>query len=155
MAWATDSDIKEVLRGVLSKANATDLASRWTPIIEQANLQAKVDIETILIARGYRPSQIQAWTYCSTVHKRQATYWALVYSASLHSYEDRFIEKLDMRDMLETVTLTDGDEILTPGLLAAAAISGDLEWEGLGLNFAPENQDTIKDGMRDIGDREF
>lgn len=155
MAWATDAEIKEVLRGVLAKGTAAELPSRWTPIIEQANLQAKVDIETILIARGYRPSQISGWTYCATVHKRQATYWALVYSASLHSYDDRFIEKLDMRDMLETVTLTDGDEILQPGLLDAAASSGDLEWDGLQLNFAPENQDTIKDGMRDIGDREF
>lgn len=155
MAWATTDDIKGVLRGILAKASINDLPSRWTPIIDQASLQSKVDIETTLISRGYTPSQVQGWTYCATFHIRQAVYWALVFGAALHPYEDRFIEKLDMRETLETVTLTDGDDVLTPGLLGTIAQTGDLLWDGLGLNFAPEDQYTIKTGMRDIGEREY
>lgn len=155
MSWAADSDIKETLRGILAKASASDMAGRWTPIISQANLQAKLDIQTVLIARGYTPSQVEAWTGTFTFHVRQGVYWCLVLGASMHPYEDRFIEKLDIRDMLAEVTLTDGDNPLAPGLLDEIASAGELSWDGLRLNFAPENIQTIRDSDRDIGCREY
>jgi len=155
MAWATDDEIKGVLRGILAKASVNDLPGRWTPVISQANLQGRVDIETTLIARGYTPSQVAAWTYCYTFHVRQSIYWALVMGAAMHPYEDRYIEKLDMRETLETVTLTEGNGIMTPGLLSTIAATGDLEWDSLGLNFAPTDTYTIGEGQRDIGDRSY
>jgi len=153
--WAEDGDIKEMLRGILAKASVNTVSDRWTPIITQANLQGRSDIETILISRGFRPSQIQAWTYCSVFHIRQALYWCLTMGAALHPYEDRFIEKLNMEDRLETVTLTSGDDIMQPGLINVVANTGDMEWDGIGLNFAPEDEYTIREGQRDIGEREY
>jgi hypothetical protein len=155
MAWATDSEIKETLRGILAKASVTTMSDRWTPIITQASGQAQSDIETILISRGFRPSQVEAWTYCKTFHIRQSLYWCLVLGGALHPYEDRFIEKLNMEDRLETVTLTDGDDIMQPGLIGVVADAGDMDWDGLGLNFAPTDEYTIRHGQQDIGDREY
>lgn len=155
MAWAVAADVKEVLRGILAKASIATLSERWTPIVDQSLLQAKSDIMTILISRGYQPSQVTAWEFTFTFHVRQSVYWALVFGASLHPYEDRFIEKLDMREMLTSVTLTDGDDVLTPNLLNNIASVGDLEWDGLRLNFAPENEQTIRRGGRDIGCRDY
>lgn len=155
MAWATDAEIKAVLRGILAKANVATVSDRWTPILTQANTQARMDITTIMIARGYTPSQIVAWEFTNSFHVRQSLYWALVFGAALHPYEDRFIEKLDIREMLESVTVTDGDTIVPPALLGTIASVGDMEWDGLGLNFAPENEATIRLGMQDIGEREY
>lgn len=155
MAWAVADDVKTVLRGILAKASVSNLSDRWTPIIDQALLQAKSDILTLLVTRGYAPSQVVAWEYTFTFHVRQTIYWCLVFGASMHPYEDRFIEKLDIREMLLTVTLTSGDDLLAPNLLTNIASVGELDWDGLGLNFAPENEQTIREGARDIGCREY
>lgn len=113
MPWITDAALKAKLLDVLQKAEV-DTSGAWDTIITDANLAAEWDIKQALSARGYTASQIAAWDGAAVYNTDLALFWALVKGGATKSYQPVFIEKLDRREELKTVTVTIGGVRVAP-----------------------------------------
>ena len=56
---------------------------------------------TILVGKGYTKEQIDNWPRLTSQHRLQGLYWAFVHGAGLHSFDDRWVNKLDQREALK------------------------------------------------------
>lgn len=94
MAVVTTSQLTTSLKGLLLKDSSGTLVSGWTTIIADAVEIAYGELRAILVDRGYTTTQVDAWDDLLSFSRRLAIYYALSLGAGLHSYDDKFIEKL-------------------------------------------------------------
>jgi hypothetical protein len=130
MAAATVDEVRQNIADSIGLSSLTELHPRWTRICQEAVDEALRDITGALAERGWSETQILAWTRLHPVHLMQSTYWAAVMGGGFHNFDDRWVNKLDQRETLKTMPLTDDGGIVAPGGPSATAIAGLLNTDG-------------------------
>lgn len=130
MAVVTTAQVTASLKGLLLKDSSGTLVSWWASIVADAVESAYADILTALVNRGYTQAQVDAWDALLAWSRRLAIYYALSMGAGLHSYDDKFIEKLkpDLK-FLDTAQISIGGVQATPDDEADMVLRDDLETE--------------------------
>lgn len=130
MAVVTTAQVTASLKGLLLKDSSGTLVSGWASIVADAVESAYADILTALVNRGYTQAQVDAWDALLAWSRRLAIYYALSMGAGLHSYDDKFIEKLkpDLK-FLDTAQISIGGVQATPDDEADMVLRDDLETE--------------------------
>jgi hypothetical protein len=100
--FVTDDELKQRIADMM-KVPIGALPRSWDTIIVDANRAAYMDIRGALILREFAATQVDGWDRGAEFQKDLGLYWALVKGAGLHSYDDRYISRLDRRKDLETV----------------------------------------------------
>lgn len=129
MPWITDEALKTKLLDLLQKAEV-DTSGAWDTIITDANLAAEWDIKQALSGRGFSASQIASWDGATVYNVDLALFWALVKGGVTKSYQPVFIEKLDRREELKTVTVTIGGVAVNPSAVASVSFGRLKEQDG-------------------------
>lgn len=102
MSFQTDAALKTAVAGRL-KQSESDLPDYWDEIVSKANTAAYQEIVSRLTARGYSQAVINAWSRGNEFQHDIGLFWALVHGGGYSEADDRFINKLDRRNELDTV----------------------------------------------------
>ncbi len=113
--FITDAQLKTKLASNLKVADETTLPAGWDGIITDSNSSAYQDIVSHLLNRGFTSVQINQWDRGAEFESDIGLFWCLVKGAGLHGNDPTFINKLDRRAELDTVSVTIGGEIVLPG----------------------------------------
>ena len=113
MAFINDSQLKDELHSTLGKAPG-EMSSKWDNIVRRSNVSAYQDIVSRLVARGFSKAQVDLWDRGAEFNVDIGLYWCLVKGGGLEAYDDKFINKLDRREELDTVLVTTSGVIVTP-----------------------------------------
>jgi hypothetical protein len=130
MAVATVDEVRQSIADAIGLSSLTELHPRWTRLCQEALDEGLRDIIGLLAERGWSTTQVLAWDRLHAVHLMQATYWAAVLGGGFHNFDDRWVNKLDQRETLKTMPLTDDGGIIAPGGASATAIAGLLNTDG-------------------------
>lgn len=113
MALLNKTEAKSALANVLKTA-VEDVPDYWDTIIADGIAFADGEIFSRLIARGYTSAQVNAWDHRKSYAKKLFLWSALVEGGGLAGFDDKFIERLDVRESLDTLTLAIGGEYVIP-----------------------------------------
>lgn len=97
--WITDAELKDALAAALG-VDPTELVIKWDTIIPTANRKAGADISSLLAAKGYTASQLDAWDWRKEYNTDQGVFWCGVDGSSLINVG---IEEVKMRDRREDI----------------------------------------------------
>lgn len=118
MAFITVDQLRQRLASMLridATDGSVDAASIWQTILTDAVSWGYQEILGALAARGYSKSQIDAWPRGTEFNVSLGLFWSLTQGAGLHSYDDKFLNKLDRREELKAVVvLDDTGALMTP-----------------------------------------
>lgn len=139
MSFNTTSQLKARVAAQLKKAS-TELADYWDTIVEDALNAAYNEIVTVLSSRGYSSAQIADWDRGGEFEKDIGLFWALTKGAGLTGEDDRWINKLDRRKELETVSVTIDGEVVDP------ATAGDIGTGSMDTSWQTFTWNSNRDG---------
>lgn len=112
--WITNAKLRILFADAI-KVEHTALPERYIEIVSDANTAAAADITSALTGRGYTSSQIDEWDRRVEFNKHLGLFWCFISGNVSSTYSDVMINKLDRRKELQTVQITIGGEIATPG----------------------------------------
>jgi hypothetical protein len=128
LPFLTDAQLKTAIAKRFKTAEA-NLAAAWTDIAADANTAAYQAIVRALAARGFTQLEIDAWDHGAEFQRDIALYFAFVNGGIPQDYSDKFIDKLDRRAELATVTITEAGVVVEPDTDEGDAIvSGTLDF---------------------------
>jgi ABC-type glucose/galactose transport system permease subunit len=103
-------DLKQAVADSMQLPSVTQLPVRWDRLCQMAVDQAFRDIMGAFVAKGYTRDQIVNSDDMTPLHRLQSLYWVFVHGAGLHSFDDRWVNKLDQRaNMNDPNTILDAD----------------------------------------------
>lgn len=141
MAYITDAELKTALAPILRKASAAEINPLWGNIVPDANVAAYNEIIGRLTDRGFTVAQIDSWARNDEFNRDIGLFWALVKGAGLDGYDDKWIERLDRREELDTVAVVIDDELVDPGDTSGSIGQGNLDTSGDIYSLDPEASD--------------
>lgn len=143
--FTTDGQVLIDIAALLKLANGpSDLPPYWTTVVSLCHQRAYDDIVQILLGRGYAITDIINWgtgngsLSAGIVYERSlAMFYSVCDGGDVGSADDKFLQRLDCRKRLETLTMFDqnGQPILseqgnlgTVGTGPANDWCGPIEW---------------------------
>jgi hypothetical protein len=118
---------------------AAALATPWEDAVPAALLLAEAEVYGVLRGRFLTDAQIDAWEGLDAFVLEQATYHALVNSGGLHNWDDKWVEKHNVLERLETVAIA----AVTTGPVGRGplrAVAGEFDGDFIGADsFVDEN----------------
>lgn len=133
MPFLTADELRQSIADSLQTPIA-NLPARWGRHATRSVEDGKRDIIEIMTAKGYTLSQILDWPRLTSIHESQSKYWAFVHGGLPQNFDDRWVNKLDMRkEMRENLVITaDGGVVVgtgEPGFVVSGRLdSEDDEW---------------------------
>lgn len=105
--FITDAQLLARLLGALQKAEL-DTSGVWDQLVTDANQFAYTDIVQALTSRGFSAAQIASWDDGPQNNLILGVWWALTTAGSTKNYDQKFIDKFDIRPALKTQPLLIG-----------------------------------------------
>lgn len=103
--FITGPQLKQAIADMM-RVDILELDPLWDRIAAESATAAYNDIVSALSNRGYTAVEIDTWVRGAEFNRDIGLYWAFVKGAGLHSYDDKWIDKLDRREELESVYIT-------------------------------------------------
>lgn len=103
MPFLTDNELKQAVADALKLQNVASLPAVWDTPITDGNAMAYADILAALLDRGFTQAQIDGWGSGKAIQKMQGMYWTFSLAGSLHSFDDRWVNKWDQRANLKVI----------------------------------------------------
>lgn len=144
----TNAELKTAVAATMQVEEAS-LNDTWDSICVKAVARAKQQLRTIFGQLGYSWTILDVSDEVTNYHPAASLYWAFVFGAGLHNYEDRWIEKLNPKTELKAVSILhddDGTE-LNQDKTENIVYAGSLDWSE--MDFNPDTRITLPDSAKE------